>query len=89
MTQKLVVAADIRFSRGVDFLVSVSRSLKFMMMEYMPKRASTVLYKYLEKFYDIYLICGFTVYLSLMYRNFECLYDSIMGTSYPNTNAAK
>ena len=89
MTQKLVVAADVMFSRGIDFLVSVLRSLKFMTVDYIPKHASSVLYKYLEKVYDIYLICGFTVYLSLMYLKCECLCDNIMGTSYPNTNASK
>ena len=55
------------------FLVSVSCSLNFMMVEYIPKHKGTVISKYLDKVYDIYLIRGFTVNLFLMDREFERL----------------
>ena len=54
-------------------LISVSCSLRFMTVEYIPKHTDPVISKYLEKVYDIYLRRGFTVNLFLMDREFECL----------------
>ena len=73
ITQRLIFSEDIMFVIRLDFLVSVSCSLKFMMVEYIPNHTGTVIYKSLEKVYDIYLRRGFTVNLFLMDREFECL----------------
>ena len=73
MTQRLTISEDIMFVIRLDFLVSVSCSLKFMIVEYIPKHTGTIFSKSLEKVYDIYLRRGFTVNLFLMDREFECL----------------
>ena len=39
--------------------------------------------------YNIYIRRGFTVYLFLMYQNFEFLHDNMLGISELNTNAVK
>ena len=71
MTQRLTILEEILFVIRLAFLISVLRSLKFMTVEYIPKHMGTVLSKYLEKVYDIYLRHGFTVNLLLMDREFK------------------
>ena len=78
MTQRLKISEDVLFMIRLAFLVSVLRSLKFMTVEYIPKHMGTLISKYLEKVYDIYLRRGFTVNLFLMDREFECLCDNIL-----------
>ena len=68
-------------------LISVSCSLRFMTVEYIPKHTDPVISKYLEKVYDIYLRRGFTVNLLLVEREFECLCDNMPGYSDFNTNS--
>ena len=81
MTQRLNISEDVLFVIRLALLVSVLRSLKFMTVEYIPKHMGTLISKYLEKVYDIYLRRGFTVNLFLMDRKFECLCDNILGYS--------
>ena len=69
------------------FQVSVLCSLKLIMVEYIPKHTDPVLSRYLEKVYDIYLICGFTVNLLLMDCEFECLCEYVPVYSDLNTTA--
>ena len=73
----------------LSFLVSVLLSIKFMMVEYIQENTDPVIYKSLEKFYDIYLRRGFTVILLLMDREFECLCDNMPGYSDLNTTLTK
>ena len=89
ITQRLTISEDVLFVIRLAFLVSVSCSLKLMKVEYIPKHTGTVLSKYIDKVYDIYLRCGFTVKLLLMDREFECLCDNIPWYSDLNTTAAK
>ena len=89
MTQRLKISEDIMFVIRIAFLVSVSCSLKFMIVEYISKHTGTVISKYLDKVYDIYLRHGFTVNLLLMDHEFECLCDKIPGYSDLNTTSSK
>ena len=68
-------------------LISVSCSLRFMTVEYIPKHTDPVISKYLEKVYDIYLRRGFTVNLFLTDHHLECLHDIIPLYSDLNTTA--
>ena len=63
MNKKLTISEKIMFLIRLDFLVSVSCSLKFMIVEYIPKHTGTIFSKSLEKVYDIYLRRGFIVYM--------------------------
>ena len=65
MAQILMIAEDVMFVSGIDFLVSVSCGIKLTTVEYMPKRTAPVISKYLKKVYDIYLRRSFTVNLFL------------------------
>ena len=89
MTQRLTISEDIIFLIRLAFLISVSCSLKFMIVEYISKHTGTVISKYLEKVYDIYLRRGFTVNLLLMDIEFECLCENMPGCSDLNTTSAK
>ena len=71
MNQSLVVSEDFMFVRGLAFLVSVLRGIKFITIEYIPKRTAPVISKSLKKFYYIYHVHVFTVELFLMDREFE------------------
>ena len=73
MNRRLMVAADVIFVIRITFLVSVLRCLKYTMVEYIKKSTDTVLSKYLNKVYDIYIRHGFTVDLLLMDCELECL----------------
>ena len=71
MNQSLMVSEDVMFVRGLAFLVSVLRGIKFITIEYIPKRTAPVISKSLKKLYYIYHVHVFTVELFLMDREFE------------------
>ena len=60
-----------------------------MIVEYISNHTVTVISKYLDKVYDMYLRRGFTVNLLLMDREFECLCDKIPGYSDLITTSEK
>ena len=66
MNQRLTVAVEVMFVIRIALLVSVSHSLKFVTVDYMPKITAPSLSIYLKKFYDIYLRSDFAVDLFLM-----------------------
>ena len=69
-----MIAAYVMFFSRLIFLVSLYRGIKYMTVEYMPNCMAPVLYKYLEKVYNIYIRRGFTVNLLLMGSKFEYLH---------------
>ena len=60
-----MIAAYVMLVSKIIFLVSVSCSIKYMTVKYIPNCTTPVLSKYLEKVYNIYLRRGFTVNLFL------------------------
>ena len=80
-----MVAAYVMFVSRIIFLVSVSHDIKYITLDYMPNLTVTLLSKYLEKVYNVYLRLGFTVNLFLMDLKFECLHDNMSGYSDLNT----
>ena len=61
-----MIAAYIMFVSRLILLFSVSRRIKYMTVEYTQNITAPVLYKYLEKVYNIYLKRVLTVNLFLM-----------------------
>ena len=61
-----MIASYVMYVSRIIFLVSISRGIKYMKMDYMPNCMAPVLSKYLYKVYNIYIGCGFTVNLFLM-----------------------
>ena len=82
-----MIAAYVMFFRRIIFLVSVSRGIKYITVEYMPNLTAPLLSKYLEEVYNVYLRLGFTVNMFLMDLKFECLHDNMSGYSDLNTTA--
>ena len=69
-----MISAYVMFFSRLIFLVSVSRGIKYAIVDYMPNQTAPLLSKYLQKVYNIYLRCGFTINLFLMEGKFECLH---------------
>ena len=84
-----MISAYVMFFSRLISLVSVSRGIRYIKVEYIPNHTAPVLSKYLEKVYNIYLRRGFTVNLLLMDREFECLCYKMPGYSDLNTTSAK
>ena len=61
-----MIAAYVMFFSRLISLVSVSHGIKYMTVEYIQNHTAPVLSKYLEKVYNVYIRCGFTVNLFLM-----------------------
>ena len=69
-------------------MVRVSRGLKFTTVEYMPRWMAPMLSQSLYEIYEIYSKHGFTVDMFLMDWEFECLQETMLGTSDLNKTAA-
>ena len=60
-----MIATYVMFVSRLILLFSVSHGIKYTTVDYMQNITAPVLYKYLEKVYNIYLRRGFTVNLFL------------------------
>ena len=82
-----MIAAYVRFVSRLISLVSVSRGIRYITVEYMSNLTDPVPSKYLEEIYNIYIRLGFTVNMFLMDLKFKCLHDNMSGYSDLNTTA--
>jgi hypothetical protein len=87
LNKDVTLAADVMFVCGLGFMVSTSRKLKFTIIEHVPRRTKPILFKSLNKVFNIYNSRGFKVVTALMDREFEPLRSQIHGTIL-NTTAA-
>ena len=78
---------DIMFVNGMEFLVSISRHLKFTTVQYIGKRKTVNISKILENINDVYYRCG--MYVETLYkdRESENIRITMPGRSNLNTNA--
>jgi hypothetical protein len=67
------MVVDVFFVDGTDFLITVSRCIKFIMAEYLQVRMSTSLCKHLDRVLQVYARAGFLVRTILMDGEFEKL----------------
>jgi hypothetical protein len=81
-------AADVFFVDGTAFLVTVSRSVKFVMAKHVPVRMAASLSKRLHQVLLVYGHVGFRVRNILMDREFEKI-NKLMPTVECNTIAAQ
>ncbi len=65
------MAVDIFFVDGMAFLVTLSRNIKFVMVEHLQVRMATALVKHIERVLHIYGRGGFNIRKILMDREFE------------------
>ena len=84
-----MISAYVMFVSRLISLVSVSRGIRYIKVEYIPNHTAPVLSKYLKKVYNIYIRLGFTVNLFLMDLKFEWLHENMSGYSDLNITAEK
>ena len=66
MHKKVTLMADVIFVRGIPFLVTFSRNIKFRTAECVPIRTAKLLAKSIKKVISLYARGGFIVNLALI-----------------------
>jgi hypothetical protein len=67
----VTMVADVFFVCGMSFLVTLSRNIKFVMVEHLPVRTANALVKHIKRVLHVYGRGGFSVRTILMYGEFE------------------
>jgi hypothetical protein len=67
----VTMAPDVFFVNGTAFLVTLSRNVKFAMVEHLPVRTATALLKHIERVLHIYGRGGLSIRMILMDGEFE------------------
>jgi hypothetical protein len=73
----VTMAVDAFFFDGIPFLLTVSRQIKFIMVEHVATRTAKSLSKHLERLPQVYLWGGFNVCTILMDGKFEKVQDEL------------
>jgi hypothetical protein len=84
----VTLVADVRFVNGLSFLVTSSRGLSLVTIEYLPSRTAKCLVHTLQKVCRIYGTAGFVVQVAMMDMEFEKLRDMLPNVTL-NTTAAR
>ena len=72
-----MIAADVMFVSGVPFFVAYSRKIKFLTVEYLPRRTAKHLANALRKVIFLYARGGFVVQHAMMDMEFEKVKDLV------------
>jgi hypothetical protein len=83
-----MLVADVMFVNGLPFLVTSSRELSLVTIEYLPSRTAKCLVHTLQRVFRIYGTAGFTVQVAMMDMEFEKLRDMLPKVTL-NTTAAR
>ena len=83
----VVLTADIMFVNGIPFLLTRSRGIQLISVEFLPRRTSKIIGSKLTRVLQLYNRAGFTVQTALMDREFESVADQCP-TLPINTTAA-
>ena len=73
----VTIAADVMFVSGVPFFVTHSRKIKFLTVEYLPRRTAKQLANALRKVVFLYARGGFVVRHAMMDMEFEKVKDLV------------
>jgi hypothetical protein len=84
----VTMAADVFFVNGTAFLVTLSRNIKFVMVEHLPVRTATALVKHIEWVLHVYGRGGFSIRTILMDGEFEKIKGLLQNVEF-NRTAAK
>jgi hypothetical protein len=84
----VTMAADVFFVDGTPFLVTLSRSIKFVTVENLPVRMANALVKHIERVLHVYGRGGFNVRTILIDGEFEKI-KGLLRNVECNTTAAK
>eukprot|EP00956_Cyclotella_meneghiniana_P046013 scaffold395332_cov149-Cyclotella_meneghiniana.AAC.1 len=69
----VTLVADVMFVGGLPFLISLSRRIRFVTVQYMPRRTAGELCNGLKAIVNLYKRAGFTCQAALMDNEFEPL----------------
>ncbi len=84
----VTLVADVMFVNGLPFLVTSSRGLGLVTIEYLPSRIATPLVHTLQRVFRIYGTAGFVVQVAMMDMEFEKLRNMLPNVTL-NTTAAR
>ena len=87
LNNEVEVAADVLFVNGYPFLLSVSRKIKFMTVEYLPRHCEEDLASSIRKIVKLYEKRGFKITQFYMDHEFECLKGRLSNEVPINTTA--
>ncbi len=73
MHKYVTLVADVLFVNGLPFLVTFSRGISLIMIEFLPLRTAKCLVLTLEQVIRVYGVAGFIVQVTLMDMEFEKL----------------
>ena len=87
MNKFVTLVADVMFVCGLPFLISMSRRIRFVTIQFMPNRTAGELCNGLKDILKLYKRAGFTVQAALMDNEFEPLTKLLLRYLEVNTTA--
>jgi hypothetical protein len=88
MNRYVTLVADVMFVCGLPFLISLSRRIRFVTVEFIPKRTAGELSNGLKNILKLYNRAGFIIQCACMDNEFEPLKKKLLGKLVVNTTAA-
>ncbi|KAL7480351.1 hypothetical protein ACHAW6_006042, partial [Cyclotella cf. meneghiniana] len=88
MNRYVTVVADVMFVCGLPFLISLSRRIRFVTVEFIPNRTAGELCNALKNILKLYNRAGFIIQCACMDNEFEPLRKKLLGKLVLNTTAA-
>ena len=89
LVKNVTLLADVMFVNKVPFLITVSRKIKFITVEFLSSRTAKQLSKKLKRILRLYGRAGLTVHTILMDMEFDKVADALEGDIVVNTAAAR
>jgi hypothetical protein len=88
MNRYVTLVVDVMFVCGLPFLISLSRRIRFVTVEFIPKRTAGELSNGLKNILKLYNRAGFIIQCACMDNEFEPLTKKLLGKLVVNTTAA-
>ena len=88
MNRYVTLVADVMFVCGLPFLITLSRRIRFVTVEFIPKRTAGELCSGLRNVLKVYNRAGFIIQCACMDNEFEPLKKKLLGKLVVNTTAA-
>jgi hypothetical protein len=87
MNKYVTLVADVMFVCGLPFLISLSRRVRFVTLEFLPNRTAGELCNGLKNILKFYNHAGFVIQNAIMDNEFEPLKTKLLGQVVLNTTA--
>ena len=87
MHKNVTLVADVMFVCGLPFMITLSRDIRFVTVQYIPNRTAKMLCSALKDVLKLYNRAGFVVHAALMDNEFEPLTGSLLESTIINTTA--